>query len=144
MAKHAATTNYSQPSTFVVCAFRRNRECRISANTCRFHLYNPLLLMPYNSTQLPESCKGYQGLSTDLHSKSLPEVDGLSGASFLKPLSKKYCEYSNSFRHYVFTRILHNSLAVLNCASMKAEVWTCPDQLASLEQASGIAGPVLP
>ncbi|KRZ78844.1 hypothetical protein T10_12731 [Trichinella papuae] len=45
--------------------------------------------------------------------------------------------------HYVFTQILRYSHAVLDCASMKAEVWTCPDRLASLEQASGIAEPVL-
>ncbi|KRZ02855.1 hypothetical protein T11_10633 [Trichinella zimbabwensis] len=71
--------------------------------------------MPYNPTQLPESCKEYHGPS--------------------------------SFRHYVFTQILHCSHAVLDCASMKADILhfqTCPDQLTSLEQASGIAEPVLP
>ncbi|KRZ01648.1 hypothetical protein T11_6412 [Trichinella zimbabwensis] len=29
--------------------------------------------------------------------------------------------------HYVFTQILRYFHAVLDCASMKAEVWTCPD-----------------
>ncbi|KRZ69681.1 Diacylglycerol kinase epsilon [Trichinella papuae] len=50
---------------------------------------------------------------------SLPEVDGLSGASFF--------DKTFSFMHYVFTQILRYSHAVLDCASMKAEVWTCPD-----------------
>ncbi|KRZ71099.1 hypothetical protein T10_9170 [Trichinella papuae] len=50
----------------------------------------------------------------------------------------------SSFRHYVFTQILRCSHAVLDCASLKAEVWTCPDRLTSLKQASGIAEPVLP
>ncbi|KRZ07767.1 hypothetical protein T11_9397, partial [Trichinella zimbabwensis] len=98
------------PSTYAVCTFRRNRECRISANTCHFCSYTPL--MPYNHTQLSESCKGYHG--------------------------------PTYFMHYVFTQIFRYSHAVLNCASMKTDVWTCPDQLTSLEQASGIAGPVLP
>ncbi|KRZ78398.1 hypothetical protein T10_4776, partial [Trichinella papuae] len=57
---------------------------------------------------------------------------------------KKYCYCSSSFRHYVFTQILHCSHAVLDCVSLKAQVWTCPDRLTSLEQASGIAEPVLP
>ncbi|KRZ75039.1 hypothetical protein T10_917 [Trichinella papuae] len=52
--------------------------------------------------------------------------------------------YSRPSTFVVFTQILQYSLAVLNCASLKAEVWACPDQLASLEQASGIAEPVLP
>ncbi|KRY98658.1 hypothetical protein T11_9466, partial [Trichinella zimbabwensis] len=39
---------------------------------------------------------------------------------------------------------LHCSHAVLDCVSLKAEVWTCPNRLTSLEQASGIAEPVLP
>ncbi|KRX50171.1 hypothetical protein T05_5798 [Trichinella murrelli] len=49
--------------------------------------------------------------------------------------------------HYVFTRILHHSRAVLDHASMKAEILhfqTCPNRLICLEQASGITGPVLP
>ncbi|KRY22656.1 hypothetical protein T12_11578 [Trichinella patagoniensis] len=55
---------------------------------------------------------------------SLPEVEGLS------------------FMHYVFTQIFCYSHALLDCASMKAEILhfqTCPDRLISLEQASGIA-----
>ncbi|KRY31034.1 hypothetical protein T01_12519 [Trichinella spiralis] len=54
---------------------------------------------------------------------SLPEVEGL-------------------FMHYVFTQILRYSHAVLDHASMKAEILhfqTCPDRLISLELASGIA-----
>ncbi|KRX94421.1 hypothetical protein T4E_10917 [Trichinella pseudospiralis] len=31
------------------------------------------------------------------------------------------------FRHYVLTQILRCSHAVLNCASLQAEVLTCPD-----------------
>ncbi|KRZ03620.1 hypothetical protein T11_5421, partial [Trichinella zimbabwensis] len=133
---------YSWPPTFALCAFRRNCECRISANTCCFYSYTPP--MPYNPTELPESCKGYHRPSTDLHVKyfsriyffirliecvkvkiigvflhaNLPEVDGLS-----------------SFMHYVFTQILRYSHAVLNCASMKAHVLhfqTCLDQLTTV------------
>ncbi|KRZ04240.1 hypothetical protein T11_14493 [Trichinella zimbabwensis] len=69
--------------------------------------------MPYNPTQLPESCKEYHGPSTDLH--------------------KKHGDSSN-FMHYVFTQILRYSYAVLDCASMKAHVLhfqTCFDQLPS-------------
>ncbi|KRZ74455.1 hypothetical protein T10_12096 [Trichinella papuae] len=40
-------------------------EPRISANTCRFCSYTPL--MPYNSTQLPEGCKGYHRSSSFRH-----------------------------------------------------------------------------
>ncbi|XP_003372104.1 hypothetical protein Tsp_11136 [Trichinella spiralis] len=36
-------------------------------------------------------------------------------------LSKKHCAYS-SFMHYVFTKILRYFHAVLDCASMKADV----------------------
>ncbi|KRZ77949.1 hypothetical protein T10_6955 [Trichinella papuae] len=68
--------------------------------------------MPYNPTQLPESCKGYHGPSTDLHSKS-------SMCSCMQA-----CQ---NFMHYIFTKILRCSHAVLDCASMKAEVWTFPD-----------------
>ncbi|KRZ72029.1 hypothetical protein T10_1441 [Trichinella papuae] len=57
--------------------------------------------MPYNPTQLSESCQGFHGPSIDLH----------------------YIY----FMHYVFTQILRYSHAVLDCVSMKAEVWTCPD-----------------
>ncbi|KRZ11517.1 hypothetical protein T11_7172 [Trichinella zimbabwensis] len=71
-------------------------------------------------------------------SKSLPEVDGLSGASFLKNIV--FEKIFSSFRHYV-SRYLHCSHAVLDCVSLKAEVWTCPNRLTSLEQASGIAEP---
>ncbi|KRZ77210.1 hypothetical protein T10_12240 [Trichinella papuae] len=54
---------------------------------------------------------------------------------FLKTLlSKKYCDYSSSFRHYVFTRILRYSHAVLDCVSLKAEVWTCPDMSEPVDQ----------
>ncbi|KRZ73305.1 hypothetical protein T10_12931 [Trichinella papuae] len=130
-------------------------EPRISTNICRFCLYTQP--MPYNPTQLSESCKG-------LHFKYLSHIYFIirliecitvkiiarSGwIVFFKKtlLSKKYCDYSSSFRHYVFTQILHCSHAVLDCASMKADILhfqTCPDQLTSLEQASGIAEPVLP
>ncbi|KRZ07964.1 hypothetical protein T11_13829 [Trichinella zimbabwensis] len=71
---------YSRPSTFAVCAFRQNRKCQISANTCRFCSYN--LPMPYNPTQLPESCKGYHGPSTNL-SPSKAEVWGCPDMSGL-------------------------------------------------------------
>ncbi|KRZ13506.1 hypothetical protein T11_8098 [Trichinella zimbabwensis] len=120
---------YSQPSTFAVCAFRRNHECRISANTCRFYSYTPL--MPYNPSQLYESCKGYHGPSTDLHVKYLSRIYFFirlieSGWTVRRIFLKKHCEYS-SFMHYVFTQILRYSHAVVDCASLKAEVWTCPD-----------------
>ncbi|KRZ19363.1 hypothetical protein T11_5604 [Trichinella zimbabwensis] len=36
--------------------------------------------------------------------------------------------------HYVFTQILRYSHAVLGCASMKAEVWTCPDMSGLVDQ----------
>ncbi|KRZ76342.1 hypothetical protein T10_1875 [Trichinella papuae] len=76
-------------------SIRRNRECRISSNTCRFYSYSLPPTMPYNPTQLPESCMGYHGPSNDLHCitvkiigvflhASLPEVEGLSSASFVK------------------------------------------------------------
>ncbi|KRY00668.1 hypothetical protein T4A_6154 [Trichinella pseudospiralis] len=92
MAKHAAITDCSRFSIFVVCAFFRDHKCLIYANTCRFCSYNPPRLRYFiiNSTQLSESCKGYHGL----------------------------------FMYYVFTEIFHYSLAVLNCASIEAEVWT--------------------
>ncbi|KRZ18692.1 hypothetical protein T11_14558 [Trichinella zimbabwensis] len=112
----------NRSSTLVVRGFRGNRECRISANTCGF--YSHISSMPCNPTQLPESCKGYHRSFTDLHSKSLPEVDGLSSASFLKNIVIKK---TFSFRLCAFTQILRYSHAVLDCASMKAEVWTCPD-----------------
>ncbi|KRZ15168.1 hypothetical protein T11_9344 [Trichinella zimbabwensis] len=114
---------YSRPSTFAICAFRRNRECRISANTCRFCSYTPP--MPYNPTQLPESCKRYHGPSTDLHVKYLSSCQKWMDCLAHLFLTK-HCDYS-SFMHYVFTQILRYSHAVLDCASMKAEVWTCPD-----------------
>ncbi|KRZ72477.1 hypothetical protein T10_3569, partial [Trichinella papuae] len=46
-------------------------ECRISAYTWRFYSCSPPPSMPYNPTQLPESCNGYHGASTDLHVKYL-------------------------------------------------------------------------
>ncbi|KRZ07247.1 hypothetical protein T11_1857, partial [Trichinella zimbabwensis] len=110
---------YSRLSTFAVCTFRRNRECRISTNICRFCSYTPP--MPYNPTQLPESCKGYHGPSTDL------QVKYLSRIYFFIPLI-------DSFMHYVFTQILHYSHAVLHCASFKAEVWTFPDMSGPVDQ----------
>ncbi|KRY58768.1 hypothetical protein T03_16566 [Trichinella britovi] len=72
----------------------------------------------------------------------LPICTSVSGAFFLK-----YHDYSIYFMHYVFTRILRHSRAVLDHASMKAEILhfqTCPNRLICLEQASGITGPVLP
>ncbi|KRZ11043.1 hypothetical protein T11_7853 [Trichinella zimbabwensis] len=121
-------TMLHRPSAFVVCAFLRNRQCRIFANTCRFYSYNPPPPVPYNPTQLSESFKRYHGPSTDLHSKSLPEVDGLSGASFLKNI------VIEKLLHYVFTQILRCSHAVLDCVSLKAEVWTCPDMSGPVDQ----------
>ncbi|KRZ27625.1 hypothetical protein T4B_11599 [Trichinella pseudospiralis] len=49
----------------MICAFRRNRKCRISANNHRFYSYTPP--MSHNSKQFLESCKGYHGPSTDLN-----------------------------------------------------------------------------
>ncbi|KRZ10477.1 hypothetical protein T11_16586, partial [Trichinella zimbabwensis] len=103
-------------------------EPRISANTCRFCSYTPL--MPYNSTQLPEGCKGYHGSSTDLH-----KWMDFRCIFFKKHCyRKKYSDYSSSFRHYVFTQILRCSHAVLDCVSLKAEVWTCPDMSGLVDQ----------
>ncbi|KRX13750.1 hypothetical protein T07_8191 [Trichinella nelsoni] len=62
-----------------------------------------------NSTQLPESCKGYH-----------------------RPL----LTCSIYFVHYVYTQILHYFRSVLNCASMKADILhfqTCLELLTSLE-----------
>ncbi|KRZ14701.1 hypothetical protein T11_16867 [Trichinella zimbabwensis] len=101
-------------------------------SNCRFYSYNPPPPMLYNPTQLSESFKGYHGPSTDLHFKYLSLYN-----------SQNHCQ-NTYFMHYVFTQIFRYSHAVLNCASMKTDVWTCPDQLTSLDQASGIAGPVLP
>ncbi|KRZ11546.1 hypothetical protein T11_9138 [Trichinella zimbabwensis] len=36
--------------------------------------------------------------------------------------------------HYVFTQILRCSHAVLDCASLKAEVWSCPDMSGLVDQ----------
>ncbi|KRZ18350.1 hypothetical protein T11_8635, partial [Trichinella zimbabwensis] len=41
---------------------------------------------------------------------------------------------THSFMHYVFTQILRYSHAVLDCASLKAEVWTCPDMSGLVDQ----------
>ncbi|KRZ67662.1 hypothetical protein T10_6411 [Trichinella papuae] len=106
--------------TFAACAFWRNHECLISANTCRFFSYIPL--MPYKSTQLPESCKGYHRPSTDLHVK------------YLSRIYFYICLIDSSFRHYVFTQILRCSHAVLDCASLKAEVWSYPDMSGLVDQ----------
>ncbi|KRZ10217.1 hypothetical protein T11_10115 [Trichinella zimbabwensis] len=38
------------------------------------------------------------------------------------------------FGHYVFTRILRYSHALLDCVSLKAEVWTCPDMSGPVDQ----------
>ncbi|KRY42219.1 hypothetical protein T01_7721, partial [Trichinella spiralis] len=46
-----------------------------------------------------------------------------------------YNSQNHRFMHYVFTKILRHSYAVLNCASMKANilhVQKCPDRLPSL------------
>ncbi|KRZ04539.1 hypothetical protein T11_2348 [Trichinella zimbabwensis] len=46
--------------------------------------YLPLLLtlpLPYKSTKLPESCKGYHRPSTDLHVKYLSHMSGLADQS---------------------------------------------------------------
>ncbi|KRY29477.1 hypothetical protein T01_13459, partial [Trichinella spiralis] len=74
------------PSTSAVCAFQRNCECPISANTYHFYSHTPP--MPCNPMQLSKSCKKYHGPSTDLHHESgnsaLPDMSGLvdqSGAS---------------------------------------------------------------
>ncbi|KRX72048.1 hypothetical protein T06_13081, partial [Trichinella sp. T6] len=86
-----------------VASVKRDHECLISAYTCRFYSYTSP--MPYNPTQLSESCK-----------------------------SGKHCDYS-SFMHYVFTKILRYSYAVLDCASIKANVLhvqKCSDRLPSL------------
>ncbi|KRZ59591.1 hypothetical protein T02_8396 [Trichinella nativa] len=46
--------------TSAVCTFQQSCECQITANTCLFCSYTPLML--YNPTQLSESCKGYHRL----------------------------------------------------------------------------------
>ncbi|KRZ02364.1 hypothetical protein T11_4893 [Trichinella zimbabwensis] len=69
-------------------------EQRMSANTCRFYSYTPS--MPYNPTQLSDTCQGISRI--------------------------------------VFTEIFRFSHAVLDCASMKAEVWTCPDMSGLVDQ----------
>ncbi|KRZ87112.1 hypothetical protein T08_15098 [Trichinella sp. T8] len=77
-----------------VASVKRDHECPISAYTCRFYSYTSP--MPYNPTQLSESC---------------------------------------NFMHYVFTKILRYSYAVLDCASIKANVLhvqKCSDRLPSL------------
>ncbi|KRY70373.1 hypothetical protein T4A_2244 [Trichinella pseudospiralis] len=59
-----------------------NVTCRISTYTCRFYSCSPPHSMPYNPTQLSESCKGYHRASTDLHHASarsaLPDMSGPS------------------------------------------------------------------
>ncbi|KRZ73757.1 hypothetical protein T10_9046, partial [Trichinella papuae] len=118
---------YSWPQTFALCAFRRNCECRISANTCCFYSYTPP--MPYNLTELPESCKRYHRPSTDLHVKYFSFIK-----KWMDCFLKNIVTIVSSFMHYVFTQILRYSHAVLNCASMKAHVLhfqTCLDQLPS-------------
>ncbi|KRZ69582.1 Tetratricopeptide repeat protein 27 [Trichinella papuae] len=40
----------------------------------------------------------------------------------------------SSFRHYVFAQILRCSHAILDCASLKAEVWTFPDMSGLVDQ----------
>ncbi|KRZ09266.1 hypothetical protein T11_9366 [Trichinella zimbabwensis] len=92
---------------------------------------------PYNPTQLLESFNGYHGPSTDLHNSQDHCQKWMDCPAHL--FQKTF-----SFKHNVFTQILRCSHAVLDCASLKAEVWTCPNRLTSLEQASGIAEPVLP
>ncbi|KRY14718.1 hypothetical protein T12_14398, partial [Trichinella patagoniensis] len=97
--------------------FLRNRECRISANTCRYCSYAPP--MPYKPTPLSKWM-------------SVPRI-----------FFKQYCNYSIYFMHYVFTQIFRYSHALLDCASMKAEILhfqTCLDRLISFE----IAEPVQP
>ncbi|KRZ79658.1 hypothetical protein T10_369, partial [Trichinella papuae] len=100
----------NRSSTLAVRGFRGNRDCGISANTCGFysHICNP--------TQLPESCKGYHRSFTDLHCITV-KIIARSGWTVQRI----------SFRHCVFTQILRYSHAVLDCVSMKAEVWSCPD-----------------
>ncbi|KRZ73091.1 hypothetical protein T10_11437 [Trichinella papuae] len=48
-----------------ICAFRWERECRISAKT--YHFYSFATLMPHNLTNLPENCMGYHMTWTNLH-----------------------------------------------------------------------------
>ncbi|KRZ15124.1 Diacylglycerol kinase epsilon, partial [Trichinella zimbabwensis] len=106
-------------SALNICGMCVPAELRILAAS----IHAPPAPMPYKPTQLPEGCKRYHGPSTDLH--------------------VKYLSHYSSFMYYVFTQILRYSHAVLDCASMKAEVWTCPDMSGLVEQ-SRIAGPVLP
>ncbi|KRZ87347.1 hypothetical protein T08_13161 [Trichinella sp. T8] len=97
-------------------------ECQIPANTCHFYSYRPP--MPYNPTQLFESCKGYHGPWT-----------------VRRIFLKTHCDYSIYFMLYMFFYILRDFYAALDCASMKADILhfqTRPDQ------AHGIAGPVPP
>ncbi|KRY00356.1 hypothetical protein T4E_12392 [Trichinella pseudospiralis] len=91
----------------MICAFRRNRKCRISANNHRFYSYTPP--MSHNSKQFLESCKGYHGPSTDLNVKYLSRI-------------YFFICLIDSFMHYVFTQILRYSHVVLDCASMKANI----------------------
>ncbi|KRZ88018.1 hypothetical protein T08_5890, partial [Trichinella sp. T8] len=108
--------------------FLRDRECRISANTCRYCSYAPP--MPYKPTLLSVSLHNSQN-----HCQKWMTVPRI--------FFKKYCAYSIYFMHYVFTQIFRYSHALLDCASMKAEILhfqTCLDRLISFE----IAEPVQP
>ncbi|KRX22794.1 hypothetical protein T07_10189, partial [Trichinella nelsoni] len=127
----AASLNYFFPqnSRWV---FRRNRECRISANTCCYCSYAPP--MPYKPTPL----------SVSLHNS---QNHGQKWMTVPRIFFKKYCNYSIYFMHYVFTQIFRYSHAVLDCASIKAEILhfqTCLDRLISLEEVPEIAEPVQP
>ncbi|KRY75846.1 hypothetical protein T4A_13961 [Trichinella pseudospiralis] len=70
--------------------------------------------MPYNSTQLPESCNEYHGLSTNLH----------KWMDCLGHLFKKHCNRKNIVTIVV---ALLKFCAIFDCVSLKAEVWTYPD-----------------
>ncbi|KRX95857.1 hypothetical protein T4E_3838 [Trichinella pseudospiralis] len=70
--------------------------------------------MPYNSTQLPESCNEYHGLSTNLH----------KWMDCLGHLFKKHCNRKNIVTIVV---ALLKFCAIFDCVSLKVKVWTYPD-----------------
>ncbi|KRZ67554.1 hypothetical protein T10_1919 [Trichinella papuae] len=101
-----------------------------------FYEYLPLLFMPYNPTQGIYITDRISRICM-LNFYPLARSGWTVWRIFFKKqyYHKKYCDYSSSFRHYVFTQILRCSHAVLDCASMKAfsSVWN-PGTGAAIDQ----------
>ncbi|KRZ80681.1 hypothetical protein T10_292 [Trichinella papuae] len=78
-------------------------------------------------------------LGASIHTPPAPDALSIVPESYKSKLWVCSCmQACQNFMHYVFTQILRYSHAVLDCASLKAEVWTFPDMSGPVDQ-SGLS-----